>query len=389
MKIAALTCWTLTLCATAMSNDVIVLGEHAGPFKNSWGFAGTVVGIAISPDQALAVSADSVGTFKVWDLTQQKELREVKTGSWITRIQFSPNGKLLATAHEDAVVRIWDVSEWKLRGELRRHRRCLECLTFLPSGLLATGGGNDDRNVDRKLNVQTQFSEVFLWNVETREVVGEVPLEGGRVRSVAASADGKFLAFVSADYAIRIWDVASQEVVHYLPTVKRYPVRIAYSKQGLLGTGGLWAEAALWNPPEPEPVRTFETAESAYDVCFSADGTKVLVYISSSGIGIQVFDVRSGECMARLVVLTKEGRAVAPKSPSSYDPDAMIIRAEYGRVCQRPLKLQDGEYEELPFAPRVGNAALSPDGTFAVASVELKVVLWRFPESVTKPVAAK
>jgi RNA polymerase sigma factor (sigma-70 family) len=53
---------------------------------------------------------------------------------------FSPDGRTLATASADGVVRLWEVRTWKVRAEFRGHRDRVTALAFGPDGRLFTGG---------------------------------------------------------------------------------------------------------------------------------------------------------------------------------------------------------------------------------------------------------
>jgi WD40 repeat protein len=53
---------------------------------------------------------------------------------------FSPDGRILATASIDGLVRLWEVGTWQVRAEFRGHRDRITALAFGPDGRLYTGG---------------------------------------------------------------------------------------------------------------------------------------------------------------------------------------------------------------------------------------------------------
>jgi WD40 repeat protein len=81
---------------------------------------------------------------------------------------------------------------------LLHHEDPVSCVTFSPDGKTLASASDDHT--------------VRLWDVATRQLLGK-PLEGhtAAVTSVAFSRDGKTLASASEDNAVRLWDVATRQ----------------------------------------------------------------------------------------------------------------------------------------------------------------------------------
>ena len=70
-------------------------------------------------------------------------------------------GKLLASAAEDSIVRIWDVKSRSTIRELTGHTGAIYSLAFHPDGVvLATGAGTEipTDEVDRSIRVWSKYS---------------------------------------------------------------------------------------------------------------------------------------------------------------------------------------------------------------------------------------
>jgi WD40 repeat protein len=112
----------------------------------------------------------------------------------INDVQYSPNGKLLATATDDNIVGLWDAETGSRVTDLNEHTDSAQAVAFSPDGLTLASGAMD--------------GTVRLWNVSTRRTTRTLKIGGG-VRSLAYSPDGRALAAGSDKGCAIVWDAAS------------------------------------------------------------------------------------------------------------------------------------------------------------------------------------
>jgi WD40 repeat protein len=151
----------------------------------------------LSPDGHTIVSGRSI--LRVWNLRGEAISKPWRVHPNVTRsVEFSPDGKLIATAGDDYVapVRLWDLSGKEQLKILPPGQARVEQVSFSPDGqLLATAG------ID---------STVQLWTLSGLKVAQFAPYgvhldeRGVWIRSVSFSPDGKLLATTDSTGAVRL-----------------------------------------------------------------------------------------------------------------------------------------------------------------------------------------
>ncbi len=114
----------------------------------------------------------------------------------ITALAFGPDGKTLAAAGDNAVVRLWNTEKGKEIRTLEGHDSAVYGLAFSPDGrMLATG------SFDKTVRLWETFSglAIAVWKGHR-----------GPVTAVAVSANGRVVFSGSADTSLLAWDVTGR-----------------------------------------------------------------------------------------------------------------------------------------------------------------------------------
>lgn len=160
------------------------------------GHENTVTKIVFSPDNAMLASASSDRTIRLWDVATRSH-RHTLTGhtSDIYSVAFSPDGRTLASGSGNGKIRLWNTTTGQYRVTLEGHRNVVSSIAFSPDGGTLASGSSD--------------RTIRLWNAITG--LYKVTLEGHSddINSVAFSPDGGTLASGSSDRTIRLWNAAT------------------------------------------------------------------------------------------------------------------------------------------------------------------------------------
>jgi WD40 repeat protein len=107
-------------------------------------------------DMMKDLKVESVGEVKLWDVATGREIGAIKGhGRGVTKVAFSRDGKLLATAASDNTIKIWDVATRTELRTLTGHTSSIESMDFTPDGRLLASASED--------------GGTFLWDTKTGE----------------------------------------------------------------------------------------------------------------------------------------------------------------------------------------------------------------------------
>ena len=201
----------------------------------------------------------------------------------------------------------------------------------------------------------------------------------GSVNSVAFSPDGKMFASGSADFDVRIWDVATGQVVRELHGHSGGVRSLAFSPDGQkLATGSYDDTIRVWNLKSGKSLFVLRGhSGDVRSLSFSPDGS--ILASGSADKTIRLWDLKSGTSLHVFKGHTREvldvafspgGRTLASGSADK----TILIWDSWGFKLYRELHGHSGG---------VRSVAFSPDGeTLASGSFDTTILLWNLESGI-------
>jgi WD40 repeat protein len=227
-----------TLIALAGENTTIAVWNMT---KNQLhatlkGHKGRIPALAWHPDGKTLASASGDGLVKLWDADRGLELQSWRAGDTLLTLAWSGDGATIATAGDNATIQLWDAVKRQLHVELHGHAGILHDLAFSPDSKTLASASAD--------------GTLKLWDVSSGQLRTTCRGHQEGVTAVAWRPDGAQVASAAADSTVRLWNPASGQEQAILRGLPPMLACLSWSPDGTrLGISSFDSPAVwLWRP---------------------------------------------------------------------------------------------------------------------------------------------
>lgn len=237
-----------------------------------------------SPDGKIIASASSDETIRLWDRETGACMSIIRDHcGFVESVKFSPDGRLLVSASGDETSKIWDVNSGNLLHSLEGHASAVWCACFNHNGELVATGSFDN--------------SIRIWDVATGMCLKVLKGHTNRVESVSFSPDDSLLISSGHDNTIRIWDTQTWNTIRVL----NIHSDVIWSSMVIPGKREIISSSADYTVC----ISSIDTGEVIHrhqsnwnkKLSISSDGQRVALTSGYFTKTVKVFDIDSWHCL--------------------------------------------------------------------------------------------
>jgi eukaryotic-like serine/threonine-protein kinase len=315
---------------------------------NLRGHVNTIASIDFSSDGRRLASGSYDQTAQIWDAENGSRLAVLRGHrTRIVEVDFVSEGRRLLTRSEDGAMRLWETADGALLGSLRGHVGV--------ASIRVTLGGKFVGVVDTQGCVR-------IWDLDRTIRRGVLHGHESFVYDVAIAADGRCVASSSWDRTVRFWDqrdcrqsATSQRLGGFVVSVTASPVGAYFATVEQAGVLRYWAPPAtkaLWSAT----FKTGSVDEVDGRVAFHPHG-RVLALAGARDWSALFYDTANGALLGGLpwhdrpatdIAFSPDGKLIA----SGDTAGTLLLWNFESRSVRAEIQAHDGVVSRIAFHPR-------------------------------------
>lgn len=266
-KMVAISSWS-GLCKLWSVPDCELVKTFSGHDCN-------VSSVVFHPQATLALDTKSVnlvstgfdGSVKLWNLENEKPIGQLEGHAphRVSKSEFHPNGRHLATCCHDNSWRLWDMNKSEEILHQEGHSQPVLDITFQCDGSICATGGQD------------AYGRV--WDLRTGRCIMFMEGHLKSILSLDFSPNGYQLATGSEDNLVKVWDLRQSKCIYTIPAHNNLISKVKFQKSGghYLLSSSYDYMLKIWAHPGWTPVKELKGHDQKIMGCdISADNNWIV-----------------------------------------------------------------------------------------------------------------
>ena len=305
----------------------------------------------------------------------------------IVSLTVNPSGRFAVSGGEDQTIRLWDITTGRCMYTFRGHQGQVSAVAISPDGSQLVSGSQD-----KTVKLWSIAASTHLFTFGDAAADSPHPLgwvrqlfnksqttssgngHKGTVRSVALSADRRYLLSGGDDAAVKLWDAISGKCLHTLKEHKAPVFTVEFSANSRYALSASEDQTIkLWDIAIGQVLQTFQGHHQLTAAAYSPNGQFVL----AGDTPIKLWNVATGQVVQ---TFNDPGvRAVA------FSADQRFLFSGGADRRLRLWELATGRclHTFAPHESAIQAIAVSPDGHSILSTDANSLKLWAVPSTAT------